>query len=75
MDGNMRFILGQSNHPHQTFDRLKQIAPKQMPIAAILGCADSRVPAEIVFDQVCCCCGPEQQMYRSPVHPALTSTS
>jgi len=51
MDGNMRFILGQSSHPHQTFDRLQKIQPKQKPIAAILGCADSRVPTEILFDQ------------------------
>jgi carbonic anhydrase len=28
-----------------------QISDKQKPMAAILGCADSRVPAEIVFDQ------------------------
>lgn len=51
MDGNLRFITGNSNHPHQDFQRLRSIAPKQKPIAAILGCADSRVPAEIVFDQ------------------------
>lgn len=51
MDGNMRFILGQSSRPHQTFERLKQIEPHQKPIAAILGCADSRVPVEILFDQ------------------------
>jgi carbonic anhydrase len=30
---------------------LREVAPKQMPFAAFLGCADSRVPIEIVFDQ------------------------
>jgi carbonic anhydrase len=30
---------------------VKEVAPKQTPFAAFLGCADSRVPIEIVFDQ------------------------
>ncbi|GFR46393.1 hypothetical protein Agub_g7989 [Astrephomene gubernaculifera] len=51
LDGNARFISGASVHPHQDFSRVKQISVKQKPLAAILGCADSRVPAEIVFDQ------------------------
>ncbi|GAX73192.1 hypothetical protein CEUSTIGMA_g645.t1 [Chlamydomonas eustigma] len=50
MNGNTRFILGKSDHPHQDFQRLQAIAPKQKPMAAILSCADSRVPPEIVFD-------------------------
>eukprot|EP00195_Chlamydomonas_chlamydogama_P013675 CAMPEP_0202895904 /NCGR_PEP_ID=MMETSP1392-20130828/5014_1 /ASSEMBLY_ACC=CAM_ASM_000868 /TAXON_ID=225041 /ORGANISM="Chlamydomonas chlamydogama, Strain SAG 11-48b" /LENGTH=166 /DNA_ID=CAMNT_0049581079 /DNA_START=316 /DNA_END=812 /DNA_ORIENTATION=+ len=51
LNGNMRFIRGETQHPHQDARRLQQIAPKQKPIAAILACADSRVPVEIVFDQ------------------------
>jgi len=51
LNGNLRFITGETQHPHQDFRRLQQIAPKQKPIAAILACADSRVPPEIVFDQ------------------------
>jgi carbonic anhydrase len=31
--------------------RLREVAPRQAPFAAFLGCADSRVPIEIVFDQ------------------------
>ncbi|GIL84608.1 hypothetical protein Vretimale_14577 [Volvox reticuliferus] len=51
LDGNARFLKGNRTHPHQDFTRLLQISEKQKPMAAILGCADSRVPAEIVFDQ------------------------
>ncbi|EFJ42025.1 hypothetical protein VOLCADRAFT_77347 [Volvox carteri f. nagariensis] len=51
MDGNERFLKGASARPHQDFTRVQQISEKQKPHSAILGCADSRVPAEIVFDQ------------------------
>lgn len=51
LDGNMRFLDGAVAHPHQDFSRVQAIKAKQKPLAAILGCADSRVPAEIVFDQ------------------------
>jgi hypothetical protein len=44
-------ITGITDHPHQGPERLAQIAQKQTPFAAVLGCADSRVPAEILFDQ------------------------
>lgn len=50
-DGNRRFIAGRPIAPHRDMARLKAIAPKQAPFAAFLGCADSRVPIEIVFDQ------------------------
>lgn len=49
--GNRRFAAGRSEAPHRDLARLKAIAPKQTPFAAFLGCADSRVPIEIVFDQ------------------------
>jgi carbonic anhydrase len=49
--GNQRFIQGRSLAPHRDLARLREIAPKQAPFAAFLGCADSRVPVEIVFDQ------------------------
>ena len=51
MDGNRRFAEGHPVAPHRDFARLREIAPKQTPFAAFLGCADSRVPVEIVFDQ------------------------
>jgi carbonic anhydrase len=51
LEGNRRFVDGQSLAPHRDMARLRAIAPKQTPFAAFLGCADSRVPVEIVFDQ------------------------
>lgn len=50
-EGNRRFVAGKTIAPHRDFARLREIAPKQAPFAAFLGCADSRVPVEIVFDQ------------------------
>jgi carbonic anhydrase len=50
-EGNQRFTEGKIEAPHRSMARLKAVAPKQAPFAAILGCADSRVPVEIVFDQ------------------------
>lgn len=49
--GNQRFINGKRKSPNQTIARIKEVAKGQNPFAAILGCADSRVPSEIVFDQ------------------------
>lgn len=51
MDGNKRFTSKKRLYPHQNYDRLREVAKEQKPFASILGCADSRVPAEIVFDQ------------------------
>ncbi|HEY9799335.1 MAG TPA: carbonic anhydrase [Leptolyngbyaceae cyanobacterium] len=51
LDGNQRFVNGRPRYPRQSRRRLQAIAKAQYPFAAILGCADSRVPAEIVFDQ------------------------
>ena len=50
-EGNQRFVEGKSLSVHRDLNRVKQVAPKQSPFAAFLGCADSRVPIEIVFDQ------------------------
>ena len=50
-EGNARFVAEKSLAPHRDMNRLKEIAPKQTPFAAFLGCADSRVPIEIIFDQ------------------------
>ena len=49
--GNSRFASGKPMMPNRDLKRLKEIAPEQKPFAAFLGCADSRVPIEIVFDQ------------------------
>jgi len=51
IDGNQRFVQARREKPNQTWTRIAQVAPSQAPFAAILGCADSRVPAEIVFDR------------------------
>jgi carbonic anhydrase len=51
LDGNKRFVQRKRTNPRQDFGRLSEVAKTQKPFAAILGCADSRVPSEIVFDQ------------------------
>jgi len=51
-DGNRRFVSEVRNKDlpnNQT--RRREVAASQEPFAIILGCSDSRVPAEIVFDQ------------------------
>jgi carbonic anhydrase len=50
MEGNHRFTQQQPEYPHQGLKRLQEVAYDQHPYATILSCADSRVPAEIVFD-------------------------
>jgi carbonic anhydrase len=49
--GNKRFSQQKVKQPNRGSFRLREVAKKQKPFAAILGCADSRVPAEILFDQ------------------------
>ena len=51
VEGNQRFVDGKRLNPNQSRLRLQETAVGQYPFAAILGCSDSRVPAEIVFDQ------------------------
>ena len=50
-DGNRRFVSEIRNHVSQSQTRRLQVVEAQEPFAIILGCSDSRVPAEIVFDQ------------------------
>lgn len=49
--GNSRYAADKLGHPRQTASRRTEVAKGQKPIAAVLGCADSRVPPEVVFDQ------------------------
>lgn len=49
--GNARFVSGKLRHPHASAQRRGQLTQGQHPKAAILGCADSRVPPELVFDE------------------------
>ena len=50
-EGNERFVAGKPEHPSQSVEHRASLAAGQKPIAAIFGCADSRVPTELVFDQ------------------------
>ena len=50
-EGNERFVRGQPEHPSQSIDHRASLAEEQKPIAVVFGCADSRVAAEIIFDQ------------------------
>lgn len=49
--GNQRFVERKPQYPNQSPKRLQAITQAQYPFATILGCADSRVPTEIIFDQ------------------------
>ncbi|MEK6481929.1 carbonic anhydrase [Catalinimonas sp. 4WD22] len=49
--GNKRFYENKSKYPRQTDEDLKSAGNGQKPFATIVGCADSRVPNEIIFDQ------------------------
>lgn len=49
--GNLRFVDGMREHPHQDADRRSQLAHGQRPFALLFGCSDSRVAAEIIFDR------------------------
>ena len=49
--GNERYVNGKSIYSHCDADRVSETAPHQAPYAAIVGCSDSRVPIELVFDQ------------------------
>ncbi|MEO5740481.1 MAG: carbonic anhydrase [Vicinamibacterales bacterium] len=51
-DGNQRFVSNVRSHDSLASEaRRAEVAAGQEPFAIILGCSDSRVPAEIVFDQ------------------------
>ncbi len=51
-EGNQRFVNGmQRNESFASATQGKDLTTSQTPFAVILGCSDSRVPAEIVFDQ------------------------
>jgi carbonic anhydrase len=51
-DGNRRFVANQSGAPLAlSTSRRAALVVGQEPFAIVLGCSDSRVPAELVFDQ------------------------
>lgn len=50
-DGNHRFVEGEMRHPSQNTQRREDLVAAQHPKAVLFGCSDSRVAAEIIFDQ------------------------
>jgi carbonic anhydrase len=48
--GHQRFLEGRSQPSHADRAHLHALAEAQHPMAAVLGCADSRVPVELLFD-------------------------
>jgi carbonic anhydrase len=51
MEGNARYISGNASHPDQSAERRSELTAGQHPFAIIVGCSDSRVPPELIFDQ------------------------
>lgn len=49
--GNKRFVEGKSIKPRQNAQTIKSLENGQAPFATIVGCSDSRVPNEVIFDQ------------------------
>lgn len=50
IEGNKRFTSGKARFPTVCKETLAALAKGQQPYATILGCADSRVPPELIFD-------------------------
>ena len=50
IEGNARFLAGNARFDIACKDKLSELAQAQRPYATILGCSDSRVPPEIIFD-------------------------
>lgn len=50
MEGNRRFAAGEPMHPRRAPGVRAELTAGQQPFAAIVGCSDSRAPAEIIFD-------------------------
>ncbi|MEH1166333.1 carbonic anhydrase [Micromonospora sp. CPCC 205539] len=49
--GNQRFVSGAPHHPNQDAGHRAAVADGQHPFAVIVGCSDSRLAAEIIFDR------------------------
>jgi len=51
LTGNKRYISQKQIYPNQTLKRRAELCEGQFPFAVILGCSDSRIPPELIFDQ------------------------
>src|SRR5207344_863666 len=49
-EGNKRFVGGHARFPTVQKEILAELAKGQQPYATVLGCSDSRVPPELIFD-------------------------
>ena len=49
--GNERYVNEECINPRSDMERVEETAPHQAPFAAVVGCSDSRVPVELLFDQ------------------------
>lgn len=49
--GNARFWTGKASRPERSAFQRRAMIMQQFPVTAVLGCSDSRVPVELVFDQ------------------------
>lgn len=49
--GNKRFIENKPESRNQDYIRLVEVSKEQKPLVSIMGCADSRVPIEVIFDR------------------------
>ena len=50
LEGNRNFVSGSPAHPRQDAEIREAVADQQNPFAALFGCADSRLAAEMIFD-------------------------
>lgn len=50
LEGNRNFVSGAPAHPRQDAEIREALADKQKPFAALFGCSDSRLAAEMIFD-------------------------
>ncbi len=50
LEGNRRYREERSIHPNLSAERRAEVAERQEPWSTVLGCSDSRVPPEIIFD-------------------------
>jgi len=51
IEGNGRFVSFRLQHPNRGPETRAEVAKGQNPFAIVVGCSDSRVPPEIIFDQ------------------------
>ncbi len=51
LEGNLRYAAGNSSHPNQSLERRAELIAGQHPFAVVVGCSDSRIVPEILFDQ------------------------